>query len=227
MESTKHFSFYMDKLDISLEDVEELAHLGDDMPFYRIFLKEELERLKNKESVEGGYVIKKGCVLEDSIQVEDLLFETGRDINKHFRNATYFAVFVCTAGNEISERAKELSAEGQLLEGYIVDVLGSVIVEKAMDKMQEALKIQMEERVLHISNRYSPGYCAWDVHEQKKLFSFFSEGFCHVKLSDSCLMQPIKTVSGMIGIGEKVKFHKHVCHACNSVNCIYRNISHS
>ncbi|GAF04758.1 vitamin B12 dependent-methionine synthase activation domain-containing protein [Saccharicrinis fermentans] len=227
MESTKHFSFHMNELDILLEDVEELAHLGDDMPFYSLFLKEEIKRFNNIASVEGGYVIKKGGISGDSIEVENTLFQTGRDINRHFRNATYFAVFLCTAGSEISERSKELSSQGQLLEGYILDVLGSVIVEKAMDKIQETLKSQMEPKGLRISNRYSPGYCAWDVKEQRKLFSFFSDGFCHVKLSDTCLMHPIKTVSGMIGIGEKVKYHKHVCHACNSVNCLYRNVSHS
>ena len=133
------------------------------------------------------------------------------------------AVFVCTAGPEINDRAKELNDKGELVEAYLIDILGSVMVEKAMDKIQEALRERMTVEGLKITNRYSPGYCDWNVSEQKMLFSFLPEKFCDITLSESCLMHPTKSVSGIIGIGEHVKFDKHVCHACSSVNCLYRN----
>ncbi|MGQ1786844.1 MULTISPECIES: vitamin B12 dependent-methionine synthase activation domain-containing protein [unclassified Saccharicrinis] len=223
IESAKRFSFQLEELNISIEDIEELAHMGEDMPSYSCFLKHEINGLKFIASVEGGYIIKNGSVNGEGLLVENIEFKTGKDVSRHYKNSTQLAVFVCTAGEEITERSRALSSKGELVEGYLLDVLGSVIVEKAMDKVQEALRMEMAHMGLKITNRYSPGYCAWDVSEQKSLFSFFPDQFCNVRLSDSCLMHPVKSVSGIIGIGENVKFHKHVCHACSSVNCLYRN----
>jgi len=36
-------------------------------------------------------------------------------------------------------------------------------------------------------------------------------------------MKPVKSVSGIIGIGRDVKYAPYQCHACEDKNCIYRN----
>ena len=112
--------------------------------------------------------------------------------------------------------------EGDFVKGYIADVVGSEIVESAMDKIQDDLEQQMETQGLHITDRYSPGYCGWSVGEQHKLFSFFPENFCGISLTPSSLMLPIKSVSGVIGIGLDVSRKGYVCQHCDMVNCIYR-----
>ena len=100
--------------------------------------------------------------------------------------------------------------------------MGSEIVESAMDKIQDDLEQKMEADGLHITDRYSPGYCGWSVGEQHKLFSFFPDNFCGITLTASSLMQPIKSVSGVIGIGSNVRRKGYVCQQCDMVNCIYR-----
>jgi len=37
------------------------------------------------------------------------------------------------------------------------------------------------------------------------------------------LMNPIKSVSGLIGIGRDVKYSPYQCNLCDSKNCIYHN----
>ena len=78
----------------------------------------------------------------------------------------------------------------------------------------------------NITNRYSPGYCGWDVAQQKELFSLFTSVFDFVRLGDSCLMNPIKSVSGIIGIGKDVKYNNYTCRICDSHNCLYKNLKH-
>ena len=112
---------------------------------------------------------------------------------------------------------------GDLLKGYVYDVIGSEVVEAAADMMQEELKVEAAARGKNITNRFSPGYCGWDVAEQHKLFSFFRDNFCGITLTGSALMNPIKSVSGLIGIGENVKYAPYQCHLCDDRNCIYRN----
>jgi hypothetical protein len=62
--------------------------------------------------------------------------------------------------------------------------------------------------------------------EQNKLFSFLPEGFCGVTLSESALMIPLKSISGVIGIGKEVMFNQYSCSDCNDANCIYRKIKY-
>jgi cobalamin-dependent methionine synthase I len=97
----------------------------------------------------------------------------------------------------------------EMLHGYIYHIYGSLAVENAMELIQNNLKFEMAKTGSEISNRYSPGYCRWTVAEQKKLFSLLPPEFCGITLSDSCLMQPIKSISGFIGIGPKIR-HKGI-----------------
>jgi hypothetical protein len=223
MQEIKHYKFNIDQLDISITEIEEYGHIPDNMPSYHQFLKTELATLNNTASMEGGCVIVEASAFDEHLVVGDTIFHTGKQVSQFYKGLSHVAVFVCTAGPEITDRAAELNQKGDLVESYLLDILGSVLVEKAMDKMQHLLKSDMKLNEMEISNRYSPGYCNWNVSEQKLLFDFFPANFCNVSLSESCLMQPIKSVSGIIGIGKQVKYHKHVCQLCNSLNCIYRN----
>jgi len=104
-----------------------------------------------------------------------------------------------------------------------VDVIGSSIVEAAMDLIHDDLENKMKDARLGITNRYSPGYCGWDVVEQQKLFGLLPQGFCGVSLSASSLMTPIKSISGIIGIGINAKRRAYTCNLCDDKNCLYRN----
>jgi chloramphenicol 3-O-phosphotransferase len=114
--------------------------------------------------------------------------------------------------------------EGHYPEGFIMDTIGSIVVDSAMDIIHEKLALDMEHLGLKVSNRYSPGYCSWDVSEQKKLFSFFPVKFAGISLSDSSLMNPIKSVSGIAGIGKDIKHLGYACNNCTMVDCVFRGL---
>jgi len=71
--------------------------------------------------------------------------------------------------------------------------------------MQGDLEKNMRDSGKKITNRYSPGYCGWDVTEQHKLFQLMPENYCGIKLTPSALMDPVKSISGIIGIGKMLK----------------------
>jgi len=194
-------------------------------PYPRI-IRSELEILPEYVNIQGGYRIIEDFELqipENSILINGLSFHTGHQVMQHLKNSEKLAFYICTAGEGITKRSNELINKGLLVEGYITDMLGSVIVEEAMNNIHRELKKKMEQENYRVSNRYSPGYCDWDVAEQHKLFSLFPRGFSGVLLTPGALMHPVKSVSGVIGIGKEIKFHKYVCDACSNVNCIYRN----
>lgn len=51
--------------------------------------------------------------------------------------------------------------------------------------------------------RFSPGYCGWHVSGQKKLFNLLRPEEIDISLNDSCLMKPLKSISGVIIAGKK------------------------
>lgn len=151
------------------------------------------------------------------------VFHTGKIVTNQLRNSEKAAWFICTIGEKLPDYSRILMEQGDIMEGYVVDVAGNLIVERAMDRIQMIMEKDLAEAGLKITNRYSPGYCEWDIAEQEKLFSLFPNGFLGVHLTESCLMQPIKTVSGVIGIGKNVKNNPYTCHYCTQANCLYRD----
>jgi cobalamin-dependent methionine synthase I len=137
------------------------------------------------------------------------------------------AVFVCTAGEEIHDLSRHYINEGDMLKGYVYDLFGSLVVEKAMDVIQASLKNEMSLQGDYITNRYSPGYCGWNVAQQKELFSLLPKEFDFVQLTESCLMLPIKSVSGLIGIGPDVSYKDYTCSICDAHHCLYKGLKHT
>lgn len=197
---------------------------------YDSLIKAEMEAIVNYQHIMGGYVISENIEIDKAggtFVFNGERFNVGKQVVNKLGKSEMLAFFTCTAGEEVSLRSKKLMNSGDLLEGYIADLIGSILVEEAMDIVHKKLKTEMETQGLKTTNRYSPGYCDWKVDEQHILFRFFPSGFCGVKLTESALMSPIKSVSGVIGIGKEVRFHKYVCQACSNVNCIYRNLKYA
>ncbi len=161
---------------------------------------------------------------DHTIHVGDKLFSPGRIVYNQIAKATDVILFVATAGHAISDQVKQLSAKDETVESYVFDVLGSVVAEKAAERLLDVLEPEVAQEGFRLSDPYSPGYCNWDIAEQQKLFSLFPAGFCGITLSETSLMSPIKSVSGIAGIGAKMKRKGYQCLLCDDENCIYGRI---
>ena len=192
-----------------------------------VFLEEILPELQSNKYIRGGYKIlpvDELSIPDGQIVIADTSLRVERQVAGYLKGSEYAALFLCTAGDLFSELSTYLNDQNDFLEAYIVDTIGSLTVEKTMDKIQAALELKAAARGLEISNRYSPGYCNWHLSSQKALFSLIGENPSGISLTDSCLMQPIKSVSGIIGIGKDVKRREYGCVVCQNENCIYRKI---
>jgi len=157
-----------------------------------------------------------------TLEIGKVTFSPGKIIYGQLKNTESLVVFLCTAGKEIGNVSRKAMSEKDLLRGYVLDVIGSELVEAAADLMQEGIGKDFADGGYKITNRYSPGYCGWDVSEQNELFRLIPDNYCGIKLTDSYLMDPVKSVSGIIGIGRNVKKHPYTCNICDMQDCIYR-----
>jgi cobalamin-dependent methionine synthase I len=125
-------------------------------------------------------------------------------------------------GPEPEKLARELLDRGDYLEAYITDLSASALVDSVAACVHEDIRREADRQGNKVTNRYSPGYCSWDVAEQQKLFSLFPENTCGISLSESSLMSPVKSISGIIGTGPRVKFNEYTCEICPMKTCTFR-----
>ncbi len=156
-------------------------------------------------------------------EIKETTFDIGKIIARQLRGSSAFAFFIATAGMEFQHFLEELKQENDLVKQFIADAIGSVIAEKTADCMEEELQKQIGGYSWKHTNRFSPGYCGWHVSQQQLLFPLFgSDAPCGITLTESSLMYPIKSVSGVIGIGETVKKLPYSCSLCDMKTCYKR-----
>ena len=146
----------------------------------------------------------------------------GSKIAKQVMGSDSFALFVTTAGNSFDWWIKSKASGGDVLAEYLCSSIGSVIADKVADVIQEEISNLALGNGKGITNRYSPGYCSWNIREQRGIFDLLPADKIGVTLTPSFLMKPIKSVSGIIGIGPEKIPGPYMCDLCNMTNCLVK-----
>ena len=144
-------------------------------------------------------------------------------VSEFMKSADRISVFVATIGDEISKRAAEARKQGDSFAEWIIDAYGSCAVEATTDALMG--RIQRHARKGEaLTLRYSPGYCGMSIDQQQALFRLVSADAVGVKLLPSMLMYPLKSVSGIVGLGPKdaVTAYRSPCDTCDRVGCHMR-----
>lgn len=177
----------------------------------------------------GGYKIINNMLFKlrrRKVSIADKVLETGPVITPHLRKSQLLAIFALTAGDRLEQWSRTETIKGEKLKGNIIDALGSAAVETAAELLENSIAAQAKASGYGITNRYSPGYCNWPVEEQHKLFSLLPDNFCGISLTQSTMMIPVKSVSGIIGIGPEASRDPYECSFCELPGCIRKNIGH-
>ena len=134
------------------------------------------------------------------------------------------AIFLTTIGPTLEERVSQLMDEGETLKGVALDAVGTEAVEKVACWLEGSIKVWAAASGADVSLRYSPGYCDWDIKQQKVLFSALDGDLQGVELTEDCLMMPRKSISGIIGIGFDPSITLSPCLFCNKTDCPGRRL---
>ncbi len=156
--------------------------------------------------------------------------EPANPVEDIFRRSGYLALFAVTLGAVLSSRVTELFNNGDYASGYMLDSVSSFAADKLTDLAAAYLKLELTDKDPAASSwrvlGYSPGYCGWHISGQKKLFEVLRPDETGITLNESCLMSPIKTVSGVLiaGPGEIHEFVNSYpfCDTCRAKSCIGR-----
>jgi len=154
---------------------------------------------------------------EDSIDIGGIKF-TSRVLRVNLDKVGRVFPHVVTCGRELYDI--DIPSD-ELLKGYLLDQIRETVLVSARKYLEDYL---IKRYALGQLSRMAPGSGAatvWPITQQKQLFSIFGnvEELIGVKLTDSMLMIPVKSVSGIF-FPTEVKFES--CQLCPIERCTGR-----
>ncbi|MFH1866425.1 MAG: vitamin B12 dependent-methionine synthase activation domain-containing protein [Candidatus Eisenbacteria bacterium] len=153
----------------------------------------------------------RGIVAEVDTEEFAVIYEGAGD-NDHpsplreiFPRAESLTLFAVTLGSSLSDRVSALFDGGELALATTLDAAASEGTELAGVHMDGVVLADARAsgragdgaKIL----RYSPGYCGWNLTGQRALFAALRPEKIGIRLTDSCLMEPIKSISGVMVAG--------------------------
>lgn len=150
----------------------------------------------------------------DRVEIEGVSFES-RMLARNLSAVERVFPFVATCGHEMDEA---FTGDGDILKQYCWDVIKDHLLNAA----REALVDELQERYRLVKTAaMHPGsgdVSIWPVEQQRNLFSLLGDvgQTVGVRLTESCLMLPNKTVSG-IRFPTESDFRS--CEVCKRENC--------
>lgn len=144
-----------------------------------------------------------------------------------YPRAENLALFTLTMGEKVSTMIDELFKSNEFAEGCMLDSIASEAADRAADVIEQTYRDYLIQKDLYTDAtgalRYSPGYCGWHISAQKKLFEYLQPEKIGITLRESYLMEPLKSISGVIIAGPK-EIHQFendypCCDKCDNQTC--------
>ncbi|MCM8822389.1 MAG: vitamin B12 dependent methionine synthase [Candidatus Omnitrophica bacterium] len=161
-----------------------------------------------------GYIEDRG---EDFVVINGVKF-TSRILKKNLEKADRIFPYIATCGTELDS----IKFSDDFIKQYWWDSIKTCYLNIARENLMEYIKkrFMLKKTSTMVPGGSEPGL--WPIEQQKELFSLFGdvERLIGVKLTESCLMIPNKSVSGILFPVEK---DFNGCKVCRRKNCSGRS----
>ena len=153
--------------------------------------------------------------------IEDSIIFKSQVIAQLLEQCYQVAVFLVTIGKYLEETVYRLTKDGLMLQATVLDAIGSDAVERVANFVQCGIEEAAGVQGLVTSRRFSPGYCDWDISQQRMVFWALNGDTVGIRLTGECLMMPQKSISGIIGIGPSSGNVENYnpCKTCKKYDC--------
>lgn len=134
-------------------------------------------------------------------------------------------VAVVTIGRALEKRVRELQAGGSALEAYMLDTVGVVALAEVGDAVKTIIEGQAAEMGWGVSASLAPGsLVGWPHVDQRSLCALLALDSIGVQLSKSCVLEPHKSASTLVGIGPGFSASRigSVCRFCSLADRCWR-----
>jgi len=212
---------------IDIDKQEVLSHIGygdEYHPSARIesLVNDYIENYHDLLASSYSYVIRDIVSAKgDKVTIEGSITFESKVIARLLERCEKVAIFALTIGSHLEEMVAHLAENGLVLQATVLDAIGSDATEQLAIFVEDKIKRMAHAEGLVTSRRFSPGYCDWEVSQQKMVFQTLNGDSANIRLTRSLLMIPRKSVSGIIGIGQANKDIENYnpCDTCKKKDC--------
>ena len=151
----------------------------------------------------------------DTVTIDGVRF-TSRVLRINLDQVERVFPYIATCGTELEEVA---IPSNDVMKSFCFDAIKTIVLRLAVDYVSNRL---IEYYALGKMSHMNPGSLeSWPITQQKEFFSLFgnAEELIGVRLTKSCVMFPLKSVSG-IYFPTEIKFES--CQLCPRERCIGR-----
>lgn len=150
-----------------------------------------------------------------TVILEDGTSFAGELVARALAGATEIAPAVCTIGSALDTRVGALFAAGKPLRALALDGAGVAALGQISQAVGERICAEAASRGLRAGMRASPGQEGWPLEQQSVLFGLLPAQEIGVRLTESCLMLPRKSVSFAVGLGPEMQADATACEYCS------------
>jgi hypothetical protein len=148
----------------------------------------------------------------------------GPRILGHLSRADTLIIAVATIGDEVHGDQSSISQHNDLFSIFLRDAIGTVALyelQRSFWKWQTNLAVQQS---MGVTGLFCPGEGEWNIRDQFTLFDNVNTTAIGVVINRHYVMQPIKSVSMVCGIGSKITTPQngHQCSDCINDTCSQR-----
>ena len=191
-----------------------------------------------REEIERGHRLFEPKGISSPVKIKQIYFSSGTvdlingfslnfspSIMNLLKGASYLVFGVATIGSSLENKVFELFSQGEYPRAVALDAVGTVSVRSLSNYMRSLVCQESKEQNLQTTKYFSPGSGDWDISQQKNIFQIIPVDKIGVKLTESYMMVPQKSLSWIIGIGKNITIpskNNHSCQICQATNCQFR-----
>jgi hypothetical protein len=176
------------------------------------------------QALHDGLALVHTQVLYERFLVETILHERvclagggelkGKAMVQHLANAQEILAAVCTIGPELEAYATKVM-ETEMVRGLALYGVGSAAVEALTNAACLHFELEAAQRGWQTTIPLSPGMIGWSVEEgQPQIFSLLDGNRIGVTLNGAAIMQPLKSLSLVLGQGLELANKGTTCDYC-------------
>ena len=136
-------------------------------------------------------------------------------IREHLATAQKIAVIVVTIGEKLENLAYQVMPEDATF-GLALDGLGTAAVDRLSNLVTVKIEQEAASKGLQTSLPISPGLIGWPTDKgQSQIFKLVDSSKIGIKLTESMMMIPVKSVSVVIGLGKDMEVTENMCEYCS------------
>lgn len=140
----------------------------------------------------------------------------------HLNGCSKAVIFAATLGAEV-DRVIRTASITDMSVAVIYQAAASAIIEDYCNNVCDNELVKLSElKELRLTSRFSPGYGDLSLVYQPQIINILDCKKIGLSCTNSLMLAPSKSVTAIIGAGDKASCVRHKCSECLKIDCSYR-----